>query len=735
MTKQLTRLMQRTGRAVATTCLLGLVLNPGVSLGQENGSDDPNPGGGDAAVQGEPRPPRDPRPPRPPRAPRDPDQTFELGSATIPEITKAMNSNGLSAVELVNLFLRRQQAYNVASPISPPNPLNAILFSSENILEDAAEADRLRKRGVSLGPLHGIPYLVKGSYSIENFHMTGGHNGWKDLVTPNQSNVITMLEQAGGLFMGQANMDTWASSATSSTSQIRGTVRSCYLTGALPGGSSGGSGVASGAYLTHFTFGGETGGSIRNPGDRSGLVAYKVSGGSITVDKIIPLVPERDVIGPMTRAAIDNAIVRDVVGKKDPQDIWAPILPILEDKRPVPETGFVAALNGATLAGKKIGIIGTYVGMPHPDPTAPGSTSNTVNAQTTTPLVFALVEQAKAEMEALGAEVRYVFMPPPVSTTYNRGESAPVTRLLSSPYSTNVAAYSYRELIKTIVGTPADDYQSLAAKVIATAALTVSPSSISSTVRNAMYTLDPTTGLYSDGPAQPFGSPEGIEHYMARAEQKNNFEAWMDAEGLDIVAWPMWPNKTPTSGSIIGRDLVNFMYLPSVTVPIGVLEYDPADPTRIEPLTMDFTGRLFDDPKVLSLAYAYEQATHHRYDPPLAPPLEGEVFDWKVRRLRKWATQDDVPPALSIGKNAKIQKGIVSFFGAITDKSGIDKVDVSVGGLLLSAAVKGKDWTAVLSAADSAALLASGNTSIEVLAMATDLAGNVSSASKLVKVD
>ena len=52
----------------------------------------------------------------------------------------------------------------------------------------------------------------------------------------------------------------------------------------------------------------------------------------------------------------------------DPDDIWTPILPLLADRRPVPEGGFVDALQGATLQGKKIGIIGTYVGMPHPNP-------------------------------------------------------------------------------------------------------------------------------------------------------------------------------------------------------------------------------------------------------------------------------------------------------------------------------------------------------------------------------
>ena len=61
---------------------------------------------------------------------------------------------------------------------------------------------------------------------------------------------------------------------------------------------------------------------------------------------------------------------------------------------------------------------------------------------------------------------------------------------------------------------------------------------------------------------------------------------------VDAVVWPVWPNKGPTSGSIIGRDLVNFMYLPAVTVPMGILQYDA---TRREPLTLNVTGRLYDD--------------------------------------------------------------------------------------------------------------------------------------------
>jgi amidase len=658
------------------------------------------------------------------------DVTFELEKATIPEIQQAMNARAISAVELANLYLRRIQAFDQPSPISPAQPLNSVAVINPSLLDDAAESDRLRKKGVVLGPLHGIPFLVKWSYSIAGMPITGGTVGWENLVTPNETWSVTKMRQAGGIVMGHANMDTWANSAANSVSQLRGAVRSSYLAGALPGGSSGGSGVASGAYLAHFTFGGETGGSIRNPGDRSALVAYKVSGGSISVDRIIPLAPERDVIGPLTRSAVDNAIIRDIVGEIDPKDIWNPVLPILADRRPVPESGFVEALQSASLQGKKIGIIGTYVGLPHPNPT--GGSANTTNIQNTTPATFALVQQAKVDMEAAGATVDYVFLPPQVSTTYDRGPEAPVTLLLQQPFSDQVAAYSYRGLIESIVALPGDTYNTLAPRVLATADLPRSLTGnmnpfISANRQSLMYSL--VDGQYVPGPAISFGSPAGLEHYQARAQQKNAFEDWLDSLGLDVVVWPLWPNKGPTSGSIIGRDLVNFMYLPSVTVPMGVLNYDE---TRREPLTLNVTGRLYDDAHVLAVAYAYEQATRHRYSPPLAPPLDGEVIVYNSERKGAGGENgpkvDDEPPVLGIVPSASMKGPAsakrVTFSGSVRDASGIDRLEVSVGGSLLPAVVEGHRWSAVLEPDAFAALIAAEVSAVDVLVLATDLAGN-----------
>jgi hypothetical protein len=272
--------------------------------------------------------------------------------------------------------------------------------------------------------------------------------------------------------------------------------------------------------------------------------------------------------------------------------------------------------------------------------------------------------------------------------------------------------------------------QTLAPKVLSTAALVTQ---ISATVRNAMYSFNPMTGVYGEGTLIPFGSPVGVEHYTARGQQKNAFEDWMDAEGLDAVAWPMWPNKGPTTGTIIGRDLVNFMYLPSVTVPIGVLQYDA---TRSEPLTMDITGRLYDDPNVLAIAYAYEQATHHRYGPPLAPPLPGETFAYNSRKRQDAPKDDTMPPVLTLLTKATAQAGVVSVGGNTNDKSGIDRLEVTVGGVLLASAVDAKTntWTAVLPPDAYEALVASGATSVEVLVLAVDLAGNATSIARPVRL-
>src|SRR5688500_5056146 len=137
---------------------------------------------------------------------------------------------------------------------------------------------------------------------------------------------------------------------------------------------------------------------------------------------------------------------------------------------------------------------------------------------------------------------------------------------------------------------------------------------------------------------------------------------------------------------------------------MGVLEYDSV---RREPLTMNFTGRLYDDAKVLAIAHAYEQATHHRYSPPLAPPLPGETFAFKDRAPVGSPKLDNVPPVLTVVNSVLKKNSSISFTGTVVDKSPVDRLEVSVGGVLLSSTVVGTKWTAVLSAESYQDLLSS----------------------------
>jgi amidase len=668
-----------------------------------------------------------PTPPPVVSPPAAPVKLFVLETATVEDIQEALSTGALTSVELVTMFLRRIQAYDRSSAISPSAPLNSVADLNPDLLADAAESDRLRKLGTVLGPFHGIPFLVKGSFPIKGMPLSGGTNAWNDfIVTSKEAWVITKLRAGGAIVMGYANMDTWANSATSATSQRRGTVRSCYLAGALPGGSSGGSGVATGAYLSHFTFGGETGGSIRNPGDRNNSVGFKVSGGSISVTGIIPLSPERDVIGPITRTTLDNAYVRDAVGEIDPADPWNPILPIMTTRRPVPESGFVTAVKSSTLAGKKIGIIGTHIGLPYPT-TLPGTGNNSsTTVATTTALVRAQVEAARADMIAMGATVETVFMPRSVSSTFDRNVPgvfvAPVSRLLNTPFSNEFAAFIYRSVIEDALYDPADSYSARAVKVLARAEQV--PTFISATRRNLMYTL--VEDVYSPGPVIDFASAAGVEHSQNRAASAIAFEDWMDAENLDAVVWPNWANKTATGGTIIARDQVNFVHLPAVTVPAGILQYS-ATPTNREGITLNFSGRYNDDVKVLAIASAYERGTKKRYSPPLAPALPGEAFAVN-RQSIKPALGETVPPVLTIDSTALVV-GLdpdrnITFSGNVADSSGIARLEVSVGGVRLPASIVGSSWSALLSTSATSAVFLRSAASLEVLVLAVDHAGN-----------
>jgi amidase len=647
---------------------------------------------------------------------------FDLGTATLEEVQQAMDSGALTSVKLVSLYLRRIALYDQAGVA-----LNSTLFFTADVMEQAANSDKLRAEGTKLGPLHGIPCLLKGSYSIKGLPTSAGTTAWQNLIAPADCYLVAKLRESGAIIMGHANMDTWANSGTSSSSQIKGAVKNAYVLGTTAGGSSGGSAVAVAANFAFFTFGGETGASIRGPSDRAGIAGQRPTAGAIPSNHIVNLTPERDVVGPMARNVGDIGCIRDAVAFEDPDDPWTPIRPLFQDGRPFPQN-FRASLPSATLAGKKLGIVGTYVGLTHPDP-GEGATTATTALQTTRPEIFANLEQSKALMEAAGATVEIVYLPPQVSTTYDRGPGAPQRVLSSQPTSGRFTAHAHKGMTEFLVKTPDDTLETLAAKVIAAAKLPTNNGgnrTINDTTIGHMYTFD-ATGLVTGTNTLSFASAEATEHYTALRDIRRQLEAWMDAEGLDALVFPVDSGKGPTGGSVAGRDPINGMHIPGTVVPNGSLPDG-------EPTCLIFVGRGYDDVEVYKLAYAFEQVSKNRYSTPLAPALPEESFSYTVKHGPPNLTSDK--PIITISGKPEIVGTSVVITGKIISYASLAHLSVFVNGKRVPASFTAetnqRDWKASFPVSAVAQVIGSTET-VAIMVEAVDTNGQTEILVKKVK--
>jgi amidase len=622
---------------------------------------------------------------------------FNLETATLDDVQAAMEAKALTSVSLTRLYLKRIDAYSDFGP-----QLNAVPFINPGALEEAAAMDELRAGGTVLSPIHGVPFVVKWSYGVKDQALTGGLTGWQDLYSPTDSPVVARLKEKGGVFLGYANMSTFAISATTSSSGIAGSTYNAYVSGYVPGGSSGGSGVAAGANLAFFSFGGETGGSIRNPSDRSGVVGFKPSVGVVPIGNILALVPNRDVIGPMTRYTIDNAKIMDLVSWADPTDIWYPVKPVLTD-RPEP-TGFQSKLL-TSLAGKRIGIINTYIGITNTEYTG---NSDITGRTTTTAEVTGIFNQAVADLQALGAEIKYVNLSPDTSSDTARPAGQPARRLYETPYIDQSKAYAHYNLLAPLVALPGDTAAQVTAKVIARADQTLS-NHISAAQKE-----DITQGNYTT-----FTDAQGTEHFQSTRDILEDFDAWMALKGIDLLIWPTSGSKSSTSQTYAGNDPVNYLGNPLVTVPMGRLATG-------EPQTLAFSGRLNEDAEILAAAHAYEQYSKKRYASPMVPPLQGESFLYDNSPVTPPA---EPGPVVSLSSEVLLRgstaKKMLFYTVNVAVPADCKVLEVTIDGVKVPAKAKAKVQLTI-DAAPYRTRAQTGVTTTDVIIYAEDFDGNTS---------
>ncbi len=538
--------------------------------------------------------------------------SFELENATMDDIQKAMDAGALTSVELALLYLNRIETYDKNGI-----KLNTVPAINPRLIAEAARADRLRANGEKLGPLQGIPFTAKGSFNFEGLPNTDGLTVWADLFPKETCFVIKTLQEQGAVFLGHANLDAFQASTSQANSQVWGLALNPYNPATRTGGSSGGSGAATGGNMSFFSLGGETGGSVRSPSERGGIVGIKTSNALISVNGLAPLAWDRDVVGPMARHAKDTAYIMDAAVVADPNDIWASVEVIPGRPR---DSGYAAKAAATTLVGKRLGVPLNML----------GSASDAVGNQ-----IRALFTQARADLAAAGAEIVEVTIPPELDITFTGRRASvpaevvtPPTRKLYSPVTVdttgnmvgNSRGYPFKTFLEAILFEPEDTPEALHTKVV---------NRISPVTQLSQSSRDAIANKTTFGPTEP----DAVEHFLAVRYQILDYEAFLEANDLDALILPTATTKSATGLSLppISRSLVNSFSNPFVTVPMGTVTLTIGQNTSVEPSTLGFMGRFWGDSEVLGLAAAYEEATRHRVNSALVPPLEGENFEYTIK--------------------------------------------------------------------------------------------------------
>ncbi len=273
-----------------------------------------------------------------------------IDGASIRQLQKYQADGELSAESLTAYYIDRINQTR--------NTVNAVIAINPHALEDATNLDQVRKRareqGEPLGPLHGVPILVKDN--IETFDMptTAGSLYLKENHTGRDAPLVARLRQAGAIILGKANLSEWANfrstQSSSGWSAMGGQTRNPHDLTRSPCGSSSGSGAAVAANLAAAAIGTDTWGSIICPGSAMGIVGIKPTVGLVSRTHIIPISNTLDTAGPMARTVADAALLLSVLAGFDPEDSATDIV------RSQQGFDYRSSLEGACLQNVRLGI-------------------------------------------------------------------------------------------------------------------------------------------------------------------------------------------------------------------------------------------------------------------------------------------------------------------------------------------------------------------------------------------
>jgi Asp-tRNA(Asn)/Glu-tRNA(Gln) amidotransferase A subunit family amidase len=478
-------------------------------------------------------------------------------------IQQSLAAKELSVRELTQLYLDRIEAFDRNGP-----KINSIISVAPDAMD---EAERLDRAGRPVGPLHGVPIVLKDQMDAVGMPTTLGSVLFKDYYPTRDSFVAERLKKAGAIILAKATLGELGGGDTHGS--LFGSTRNPYAPDRTVGGSSGGPGAAVSANFGAIAVGQEGFASIRRPSAWNGITGMRPTAGLVSRGGVYAGWPGTNgSLGPMARSVTDLATLLDVMVGYDPED---PITALGVSHIP---SSYQAFLDSAGLKGARIGILRESMGRDSEPDTEDFAK------------VTKVFDRAVDELRAAGATVVDPIVIPDLQPLLAKRSFGDADEAFTLYYTRggNAPFKTRQEMMA------APDY----AKVFQQ--------------RNGRR--EPASATY-------------YEYLAAREQLMINVQKVMADHQLDAIVHKTVEHQptliaegiNPPYHNSRGATHINtyLVYVPSISVPAGFT-------TDELPVGITFLGRPYTDAQMIKLAYAYEQSTMYRTPPASTPSLPGE---------------------------------------------------------------------------------------------------------------
>jgi len=512
---------------------------------------------------------------------------FEFVEGTVEQAHAAIAADELTVEELIQGYLDRIDSYD--------EDLNSLLHINEDALDRARELDDTLAESGPVGPLHGIPVILKDNCDTGDMPTTGGSKTMEGVVPPDDATLVRELREAGAIIIAKANMHEFAW-RWETYSSLGGQTPTPYTMNHVSGGSSGGSGAAIAANFGILSIGTDTCGSTRVPAAFNNAVGIRGTLGLVSRDGVMPMSTLQDIAGPITRTVADAAAMLDVIAGYDPADPstartigatpvddGAPITTALAENEPehAEPSSYTDYLNEDGLEDAGIGVIREYI-----------------DEEDDRKMVADVVEVAIDEMADAGATIVDPVEVPPADNSLTFPEFHRDLNGYLATLDHPDAPANLQEIV--------DQPEQVHPSVLAT---------LESSVQTSIEDMDEDVDYLQDIiKRSEYRVMNDIETEPGNRQQ---ILVTMAENDLDALLYPCVsapPVEIPEDEPPVQpADSVHCTLsagtgLPAITFPGGFTEDGL-------PVGLELIGRPFTEGKLIELAYAYEQATGHRVPP------------------------------------------------------------------------------------------------------------------------